>query len=48
MRLTLTLLVLGVFADDHYFTVSLNDLAFVANLFDGRLNFHFFMTMPFY
>ena len=37
----LTLLVLGIFADDHYFTVSLNDLALIANLFDGRLNFHF-------
>ena len=40
-ELTLTLLVLGVFADDHYLTVSFNDLAFLTNSFDGRLNFHF-------
>ena len=37
----LTLLMLGILADDHYFTVSLNDLALFANSFDGRLNFHF-------
>ena len=40
-ELTLTLLVLGVFADDHYLTVSLNDLALFAYFLDGRLNFHF-------
>ncbi len=32
---------LRIFADAHYFTVSLNDLALIANLFVGRLNFHF-------
>jgi len=37
----LTLLVLGILADDHYFTMSLNDLALFANFLDGRLNFHF-------
>ena len=32
---------LGILADDHYFAVSLNDLALFANSLDGRLNFHF-------
>ena len=40
MRLTLLLLVLGVFADNHNSTFSLDDFAFFANLLDGRLNFH--------
>ena len=32
---------LRILADDHYFTMSLNDLALFADSFDGRLNFHF-------
>ena len=30
----------GIFADDHYFAFSLNDLAFFANLFYGWFNLH--------
>ena len=44
--LTLLLLVLGVFADNHYFTFSLDDFALFANLLYGRLNFHF-CNLPF-
>ena len=47
VRLALTLLVLGVLANDHYLTMSLNDLALFAYFFDGRLNFHLFNTFPF-
>ena len=32
---------LGVFADNHYFAFSLNDLALFANLFYGWFNLHF-------
>ena len=32
---------LRVFADDHYFAFSLNDLALFANLFYGWFNLHF-------
>jgi hypothetical protein len=39
--------VLGVFADDHYVAFSLNNFAFVANLFNGRFNFHVYYTVPF-
>ena len=38
--LTLLLLMLGVLANNHYFTFSLDDFALFANLLDGRLNFH--------
>ena len=38
--LALTLLMLGVLADDHYMAFSLDDFALVANLFNGRFNFH--------
>lgn len=31
---------LGIFANNHYFTFSPDDLAFLADLLDGRLNFH--------
>ena len=41
--LTLLLLMLGVFADNHYFTFSLDDFALFANLLYGRLNFHCFL-----
>ena len=40
MRLTLLLLMLGVLADYHDFTFSLYDLAFLADLLNGRFNFH--------
>jgi hypothetical protein len=45
-RLTLTLLMLGVLADDHYTAVSFDDLALFADLLYGRLNFHF-LSIPF-
>jgi len=32
---------LGILANHHDLTVSLDDLALFANFFDGRLNFHF-------
>ena len=32
---------LGVLADNHYFAFSLNDFAFLANLFYGWFNLHF-------
>jgi hypothetical protein len=38
--LALSLLVLGVIADDHYVAVSLDDLALFADLLNGRLYFH--------
>ena len=38
--LTLSLLVLGVLADHHDLTFSLDDLALLANLFDRRFNLH--------
>ena len=41
LELTLLLLVLGVLADNHDFTFSLNDLAFLADLLNGRFNLHF-------
>jgi len=41
--LTLLLLVLRVLANHHDLTFSLDDLALIANLFDGRLNFHCFI-----
>lgn len=41
MRLTLTLLVLGILADYHDFAFALNDFAFFAHGLHGRSNFHF-------
>ena len=38
--LTLSLLVLGVLANDHDFAVSLNDLALFADLLNGWFDFH--------
>ena len=38
--LTLLLLVLGVFANNHDFTFSLYNLAFFADFLNGRFNFH--------
>ena len=38
--LALLLLVLGVLADNHDFTFSLYDLAFLADLLYGRFNLH--------
>ena len=38
--LTLSLLVLGVLADDHDLAFSLDDLALLADLLDGRFHFH--------
>ena len=38
---TLTLLMLRVLTNDHDLAMSFDDLALFANLFDGRLNFHF-------
>ena len=38
--LALTLLVLGVLADDHDLAFSLDDLALLADLLDGRFHFH--------
>ena len=38
--LTLALLVLGVFADDHDFTLALDDLALFAHGLHGRSDFH--------
>ena len=38
--LALLLLMLGVLANNHYFTFSLDDFALFANLLYGRLNFH--------
>ena len=43
----LSLLVLRIFADDHYAAFSLDNLALFADLFHGRLNFHFCNTFPF-
>ena len=40
LELTLLLLVLGVLADNHDFTFSLYDLAFLADLLNGRFNLH--------
>ena len=37
----LSLLMLGVFADNHDLTLALDDLAFLAHGFYGRSNFHF-------
>ena len=46
MILALSLLVLGVIADDHYVAVSLDDLALFADLLNGWFYFHC-VTMPF-
>ena len=40
LSLTLALLVLGVFADDHDFTLALDDLALFAHGLHGRSDFH--------
>ena len=40
MRSALSLLVLGVLADDHNVTFSLDDLALFADLLNGWFNFH--------
>ncbi len=47
MRSALFLLMLGVFANDHYMAFSFDDLALVADLFNGRFNFHVYYTVPF-
>ena len=39
-RLALALLVLGVLADDHDFTLALDDLALFAHGLHGRSHFH--------
>ena len=39
-RSTLSLLVLGVLADDHDFAFSLDDLALFADRLNGRFHFH--------
>ena len=36
----LFLLVLGIFADDHDAALALDNLAFLADRFDGRSDFH--------
>ena len=36
----LSLLVLGVLADDHDLAFSLDDLALLADILNGRLHFH--------
>jgi len=41
------LLVLGVFADHHDFTFSLDDLAFFADLLNGWFHLHCVSTIPF-
>ena len=41
-NLALTLLVPGVFADDHHPAVTTNDLAFVADFLDGGVDLHEF------
>ena len=38
--LTLTLLMLGIFADYHYFTLALDNLALFAHGLNGRSYFH--------
>ena len=38
---------LGVFADYHDFAFSLYDFAFIAYLFNGWFNLHFYYTIPF-
>ena len=40
LTLALSLLVLGVLADDHDFTLALDDLALLAHGLDGRSDFH--------
>ena len=40
-HLTLTLLVLGIFADNHNFALALDDLALFAHGLNGRSYFHF-------
>ena len=45
MRSTLSLLMLGVLANNHYFAFSLNDFAFLANLLYGWFYFH--AVLPF-
>ena len=47
MESALFLLVLGVFADNHDFSFSFDDLALIADLFDGRFYFHCYNTVPF-
>ncbi len=44
--LSLSLFVLGVFANYHYASLALDDFALFANLFNGWLNLHF-VTIPF-
>jgi hypothetical protein len=40
--LALSLLVLGIFADNHYLALALDDFALFAHGFDGRSYFHLF------
>jgi len=35
---------LGVLADNHYLALALDYLALLANSFNGRLNFHFYLS----
>jgi hypothetical protein len=44
--LTLSLFVLGIFANYHYASLALDDFALFANLFYGWFNLHFY-TIPF-
>ena len=46
-RSALSLLVLRILADYHYFTFSSDDLALFADLLHGRFDFHFLLTFPF-
>jgi hypothetical protein len=39
--LSLSLFMLGIFANYHYASLALDDFALVANLFNGWLNLHF-------
>ena len=47
VRLALTLLVLGVLADDHDATLALDDLALLANRFHRRSDFHLVLMVQF-
>jgi hypothetical protein len=43
---TLFLLVLGVLANDAYYPVPFDDLAFIANALDAGSDFHAFLHAP--
>ena len=48
LKLSLSLLMFWVFANNHYATLTLNNLALFTNRFNRRFNFHCVMPLSYY